>query len=103
MSENGVRYEAANNNVQDVDRRKLMPVTDDDVRRVFAATLKVPPDTVTPEASPESIAAWDSMGHMRLVTAIETQLEIQLTMEQVVAIDSFAALCRIVAQARNGA
>ena len=79
-----------------------MPVTDDDVRRVFAATLKVPPDTVAPEASPESIAAWDSMGHMRLVTAIETQLEIRLTMEQVVAIDSFAALCRIVAQARNG-
>jgi acyl carrier protein len=80
-----------------------MPATDDDVRRIFAATLKLAPETVTAEASPDSIAAWDSMGHMRLVTAIEAELAVKLTMEQVLAIDSFAALCRIVSEARNGA
>ena len=78
-----------------------MLATEDDVRRIFAATLKVAPEAVAAEASPDSIAAWDSMGHMRLVTAIETELALKLTMEQVLAIDSFAALCRIVAEAHN--
>jgi acyl carrier protein len=80
-----------------------MATIDEDVRRIFAATLKLPPNAVAPDASPETIAAWDSMGHMRLVTAVESELAVKLTMEQVLAIDSFAALCRIVAEARNGA
>ena len=80
-----------------------MAAIEDDVRRVFAATLKIPPEAVAPDASPDSVAAWDSMGHMRLITAVEAELTVTLTMEQVLAIDSFAALCRIVAQARNGA
>ena len=80
-----------------------MPASEDDVRRIFAATLKVAPGAVAPDASPDSVAAWDSMGHMRLITAIESELAVKLTMEQVLAIDSFAALCRIVSEARNGA
>lgn len=79
-----------------------LPTLDDDVRRIFAATLKVPPASVAAESSPDTVAAWDSMGHMRLVTAIESEFAVRLSMEQVVAIDSFAALCRIVAEARNG-
>ena len=79
-----------------------MPMTETDLRRVFADTFKVSLDAVVPEASPENVAAWDSMGHLRLVTAIETQFAVRLTMEQVLAIDSFAALYRIVAKARDG-
>jgi acyl carrier protein len=80
-----------------------MAAIEDDIRRIFAATLKLQPEFVAPEASPDSVAAWDSMGHMRLVTAVEAELAVKLTMEQVLAIDSFAALCRIVAEVRNGA
>jgi acyl carrier protein len=84
-----------------MDAAEPMPVIEDDVRRILAATLKIPPETVAPDTSPDNVAAWDSMGHMRLVTAIELELGVRLTMEQVVAIDNFAALCRIVAAARG--
>jgi acyl carrier protein len=94
---------AANDHPEHANAERPMPALEDDVRRIFAATLKVPPNVVAPEASPDTIAAWDSMGHMRLVTAVETELAVKLTMEQVLAIDSFAALCRIVTEARNGA
>jgi acyl carrier protein len=71
-------------------------VSADDVRRIFAETFKVPPETVSADMSPETIDAWDSFGHMRLITAVETQLSIRLTMEQILAIDSVATLCRTV-------
>jgi acyl carrier protein len=90
------------NNPEYVGAGTSMATNEDDVRRIFAATLKLPPNAVPLDASPDTIAAWDSMGHMRLVTAVETELAVKLTMEQVLAIDSFAALCRIVAAARNG-
>jgi hypothetical protein len=38
---------------------------------------------------------------MRLVTAVEAQLSLRLTMEQILAIDSFAALCRTLEEARG--
>jgi acyl carrier protein len=66
----------------------------EDVRRIFAETFKVPAETVSADMSPETIDAWDSFGHMRLITAVEAQLSIRLTMEQILAIDSFAMLCR---------
>jgi acyl carrier protein len=77
-------------------------VTEDEVRHIFADTFKVAAPAVTPDMSPENVAAWDSLGHMRLVTAIETQLPVRLTMEQIFAIDSFATLCRVLKEASNG-
>ena len=76
-------------------------MSEDDVRRLFASTFKVPPETVAADTSPESIDAWDSFGHMRLVTAVEAQFSIRLTMEQILAIDTFATLCRTIEQARG--
>ena len=76
-------------------------MTEDDVRCVFAETFKVPAEAVSPGTSPENIDAWDSFGHMRLVTAVEAQFSIRLTMQQILAIDSFAALCRTLEEARG--
>ena len=76
-------------------------MSEDEVRRLFAATFKVSPEAIAPDTSPETIDAWDSFGHMRLVTAVEAQLSIRLTMEEILAIDSFAALCRTIDKARG--
>ena len=73
----------------------------DAVRRIFADTFKLSADAVSPDMSPETIDAWDSFGHMRLITAIETQLSVRLSMEQILAIDSFATLCRTLEEARG--
>ena len=76
-------------------------MSDDEVRRIFASTFKVSPEAIAPDTSPETIDAWDSFGHMRLVTAVEAQLSIRLTMEEILGIDSFAALCRTIDKARG--
>ena len=69
------------------------------LRRVFAQVFKLDEATVAADMTPDTVDAWDSFGHMQLITAVETALRIKLTMEQVVAIDSFAALSRVVGEA----
>ena len=72
------------------------------MRRIFAETFKIPADSVGPDMSPENVVAWDSFGHMRLITAIEAQLPVRLTMEQIVSIDRFATLWQLVDEACKG-
>ena len=62
------------------------------LRAIFAEVFGLPESHVGPDVSPESLDAWDSFGHMRLVMTLEQELGIALTMEQITAIDSFAAL-----------
>lgn len=83
------------------DARGVGTTTESALRRVFAAVFKLDEKAVTDDMSPDSVDAWDSFGHMQLVTAVETALDIRLRMDQVLAVDSFAALCRIVGEAAS--
>jgi acyl carrier protein len=73
-----------------------------ELRRIFADVFSLDAASVGPDMSPDTVDEWDSFGHMRLVTAVETELGIQLRMDQVIRIDSYDALRRTVAEARTG-
>jgi acyl carrier protein len=73
---------------------------ENDLRQLFAKVFNLDASTVTGEMNPDTVAGWDSFGHMRLITAVETALGTQLRMEQIIEIDSFESLCRTVATAR---
>jgi acyl carrier protein len=42
--------------------------------------------------SPQTIARWDSLNHLKLITAIETEFGIRLRMQTVLKINDVAAL-----------
>lgn len=69
------------------------------LRRIFADVFNLEYDGVSSDMSPETVDSWDSFGHMQLITAVEGNLGIQLRMEQILAVDSYDALCRVVAEA----
>ena len=62
------------------------------LRAIFAEVFGLPEASVGPGVSPDNLDAWDSFGHMRLVMTLEQELGVALTMEQITAIDSYAAL-----------
>ncbi len=62
------------------------------LRRVVAEVLDVSPETVTAEMSPDSVETWDSLTHLRLITAFEAEFELQLSMETIQAIQSVGDL-----------
>ena len=67
-------------------------VTEPELRELFAEVFEIAAETVTDEASPETVDSWDSFGHLRLITTLEERFGVVLSMDDVLEIDSYGAL-----------
>lgn len=54
------------------------------VIKVVSQVMNVPADGISPESSPDTIGAWDSLKHMNLVLALEEEFAIAFTDEEIV-------------------
>lgn len=64
----------------------------DRLRSIIAAELDVPLDSVPLDASAETFQPWDSLGHMRIVVAVEEQLAVRFTTAEIPELTSIAKL-----------
>jgi acyl carrier protein len=62
---------------------------EDRLRAVFVAALDLEQDTAVGALKYRDIEAWDSVGHMALVAAIEDEFDVQLDTDQVIDMSSF--------------
>lgn len=69
------------------------------LRAVFTEVLDLDPTVDVTTLRYREIDAWDSVGHMTLVAAVEDEFDVQLSTEQVIDMDSFEAAVVIVAGA----
>jgi len=53
-------------------------------------------DEVKPELTPDDVDLWDSLNHLRLVTAVEEAFSMQLSMSDIESIDSISKLNTLV-------
>jgi acyl carrier protein len=67
------------------------------LKEVLSRIFNVSLDTITEEASPDTIENWDSLRHMNLVLALEEEFDVEFTDDQVVEILSYK-LIKIVLQ-----
>lgn len=51
------------------------------LQEVISTTLKVPPEKITEATINEDLAAWDSLGHVNLMIALEQTFDIVLEVE----------------------
>ena len=58
------------------------PTVENRVRAVCAAVFHEPPESFTDAFSPDTCPAWDSLGHINLITALEEEFHLTLTLEQ---------------------
>jgi acyl carrier protein len=65
-----------------------MPVRER-LKKVFHDALGVSGDTDVEKLSYHGVPAWDSVGHMRLIAALETEFNVLLTTEQILDFSSF--------------
>ena len=59
---------------------------------VIATTLKVPPEKITETPINENLAAWDSLGHVNLMLALEQTFDIYLDVEDFPTLTSVPAI-----------
>ena len=53
-------------------------------------------DEVTMELTPDDVGLWNSLNHLRLITAVESAFEIKLTMSEIQSIDTIEKLNELV-------
>jgi acyl carrier protein len=62
------------------------------VKRVMAATFQVPAARIPDDASPHNVAAWDSLGHIELMLALEMEFGVPLPTEAIIDLVSLEAI-----------
>jgi len=69
---------------------------DEQIRELVADVLDLDEDKVTAALSPDDTEYWDSMNHLRLVTALEEEFDIKLTMDEVQSIENVGDIYAVV-------
>lgn len=64
----------------------------DRLREAVAATLKVSPAVITETTTNKDVAAWDSLGHLNLMMALEQTFDIALDVEDFDKLTSIPAM-----------
>ena len=68
------------------------------LRDVIATTLKVPPARITERTKDEELAAWDSLGQVNLMMALEQTFGVTLEVEDFPRLNSVPAILQYLAQ-----
>jgi acyl carrier protein len=71
------------------------------VLEIAAKIFNVPVDFLDSSLTPDEIDTWDSLNHMRLITAIEVELGVRLTMGQIQEVQTLGDFEKLVAPTRS--
>ncbi len=69
----------------------------DDIRAVLSHAFGVPVEKVDRHSSPDTIAAWDSLGHFQLIAALEGRFALKFTLREIQTMDSVARIEAVLA------
>ena len=61
-----------------------------DLFEIVSSVLSVPADSLSLESSPNNIPSWDSLAQVTLCAALEQNLNIQFSMEEMLSIKSIS-------------
>ncbi|NGX16859.1 acyl carrier protein [Wenzhouxiangella sp. XN24] len=63
---------------------------------IIGEVMSIDPDKVAPETTADDVDSWDSLNHLRLITAVEERFQIRLSMMEIMGLecvgDLFAAV-----------
>lgn len=68
------------------------------IEAVVAEVLQIPAGKITDDLAMKDVDAWDSLKHMELIVSLEGSFEIQLSFEEIVAMQSVGEIKRILKQ-----
>jgi acyl carrier protein len=81
------------------EKKQAMP---DDIVELFRAAFQLDDGfQLQGSMSFDDVPGWDSMGHMNLVTELESRFDISLDMDEIVGLDSVRAVEELLAAKRN--
>ena len=70
----------------------------DKLKEIVAELFELEPAAVNDVLTPDDVELWDSLNHLRLVSAVEEEFQIKLSMQEIESIRSLATLRALVEQ-----
>lgn len=67
---------------------------DDRLRSVFSSVFELDAASLVPEDSPRSIAGWDSVNHIHLILAIESEYQVTFDPSEIADLTSVGLIAR---------
>ena len=67
----------------------------DPIFQLVASVFEVPVTELSDRSSPDTIRGWDSLGHLRLVTALEDALAVELDADDIMELESVGDVRRV--------
>jgi len=68
---------------------------EDRVENVLAEVLQIPADSITNDLAMKDVESWDSLKHMELVVSLEQTFNIELSFEEIIAMQSVGEIKRV--------
>ena len=65
------------------------------IRKIFSDALGIPPDQVTDSLAYNSCEQWDSLKHLQMVAMVEEHFDIEIEMDDIIAMENFAKVKEI--------
>jgi acyl carrier protein len=82
----------------------MEPILQDEITTTFRTAMRLDDGFALEDRMGfDDIPGWDSVGHMSLISELESRLGIALEMDEIVALDSVGAVRQLVARKKNGA
>lgn len=69
-----------------------------EIKDLLADVLDIDPDDIDQDTSPDTVEAWDSLAHIRLISAIEEKYSLSLPPEEQVEMLNFELIEDVVAE-----
>lgn len=69
------------------------------VQALIAEALRIPASSITSALAFGEIPQWDSMGHMQIMMALETQLGLDIDADAILALTTVKAICTHLSEA----
>ena len=76
-------------------------MNEDKLKEVIGDTFDIDEDDINDQTSNETVEKWDSLNHLRLVTAIESEFGITLTMDEINSMSSYPQIIELVTRHLN--
>lgn len=70
---------------------------DQRIAEVFNAVFQLPPEQLSDSLTPQDVAGWDSLGHVRLVTQLQEQFGVEFEVDEIMRMETVGEIKKIVA------
>ena len=77
-------------------------MNEEKLKELIADTFDIDEDEISDEMSCDTVGKWDSLNHFRLVTALEGEFDISLTMDEINTMTSYPIIVEMVSKHLKG-